>query len=265
MSATKGNPAVASNIEEKALESVEPAAQTDSQPSQPPRSSPVAPDDLPEDLSQLGLNLDDEEQLSDSLNYQRGGRKKRKGHMPPPGDTQLPWSERSGRLESFAEPTISREEEQSPIAPSQHEPEAAADTPCPHCARPMPKSRQSADPLQKEQGESSKARLKPSGAGLFNLKRGNKPGPPIGVYVDRPDEPKSKKSKKKKKSKRKSKKSKSAQGEESSSSSSSGSSDEEEEEEKPRKPVQIRLDLNLDLEILFKAKIKGDVTITFLE
>jgi len=36
-------------------------------------------------------------------------------------------------------------------------------------------------------------------------------------------------------------------------------------EEEQRKPVQIRLDINLELEILFKAKIKGDVTITFLE
>ncbi|KAF4626195.1 hypothetical protein G7Y89_g11969 [Cudoniella acicularis] len=44
------------------------------------------------------------------------------------------------------------------------------------------------------------------------------------------------------------------------------SSEEEEEEEKPKKkkPVSIRLDLNLELEIFLRAKIKGDVTITFL-
>ncbi|RDW87829.1 hypothetical protein BP5796_03523 [Coleophoma crateriformis] len=32
-----------------------------------------------------------------------------------------------------------------------------------------------------------------------------------------------------------------------------------------RKPIAIRLDLNLEIEIFLKAKIKGDVTITFLE
>lgn len=41
--------------------------------------------------------------------------------------------------------------------------------------------------------------------------------------------------------------------------------DESEKEEKDkRKPVSIRLDLDLELEIFLKAKIKGDITITFL-
>jgi hypothetical protein len=39
----------------------------------------------------------------------------------------------------------------------------------------------------------------------------------------------------------------------------------EEPQKEERKPVSIRLDLNLELEIFLRAKIKGDITITFLE
>ncbi|CAG8972352.1 hypothetical protein HYALB_00005020 [Hymenoscyphus albidus] len=38
----------------------------------------------------------------------------------------------------------------------------------------------------------------------------------------------------------------------------------EEEKPKAQKPMSIRLDLNLELEIFLRAKIKGDVTVTFL-
>jgi len=41
------------------------------------------------------------------------------------------------------------------------------------------------------------------------------------------------------------------------------SEESEEEGEKKQKPMSIRLDLNLVIEIFLKAKIQGDVTITF--
>lgn len=38
----------------------------------------------------------------------------------------------------------------------------------------------------------------------------------------------------------------------------------EEKKEEPKKPLSIRFDLNIELEIFLKAKIKGDITVTFL-
>lgn len=96
-----------------------------------------------------------------------------------------------------------------------------------------------------------------TGIRAFNVKRAQgSGGRPIGVRAT--SSSKSKKSKKSATKKKKKQKKKAA--EEETSSSSEETTDEEDE----RKPMSIRLDLNLMVEIFLKAKIKGDVTITFL-
>jgi hypothetical protein len=99
----------------------------------------------------------------------------------------------------------------------------------------------------------------PFGTGIkaFNLKKASgSGGRPIGVRAQSTSEKKLKRSKKSKKSKKKAKK---AMDE-----SDSDEESDESEEELNQKPMSIRLDLNLMVEIFLKARIKGDVTITFL-
>ena len=86
-----------------------------------------------------------------------------------------------------------------------------------------------------------------TGIRAFNLKRAESSGggPPIAVVVERP------KPKRKPKSDTKER-------------TSCEPSDKEEDETERTKCLQIRFDLNLEVEIFLKAKIKGDVTVTFL-
>jgi hypothetical protein len=121
---------------------------------------------------------------------------------------------------------------------------------------------------------------KATGINTFNLKRAESSGGrAFGVSVDDINN-ESKKMKKQVKPKNKSKRKvkcdkcgrkskKKAKEEKWESEDSSEESEEEEEEKKPeksneKKPFAIRLDLNLELEIFLRAKIKGEVTITFL-
>ncbi|EPE30786.1 hypothetical protein GLAREA_03753 [Glarea lozoyensis ATCC 20868] len=121
---------------------------------------------------------------------------------------------------------------------------------------------------------------KATGIRTFNLKRAESSGGrAVGVSVDDSNNESKKvknKVKPKNKSKRKVKcdkcgqKSKKKTAEENWESQDSSEESEEEEEQKPEKPKEkkpfaIRLDLNLELEIFLRAKIKGDVTITFLQ
>lgn len=100
---------------------------------------------------------------------------------------------------------------------------------------------------------------KPTGVSAFSIQRPRGGGrkPPIAVNVERPgEEPKTRPRTKGGKGGRKTK----AEEED----IAEDESDEGEQEPEQSRPVKIRLDLNLELDILFKAKIKGDVTITFL-
>ncbi|KAH8648054.1 hypothetical protein BGZ60DRAFT_437829 [Tricladium varicosporioides] len=113
-----------------------------------------------------------------------------------------------------------------------------------------------------------------TGIKAFNIRKADQSGGrPFGVSVERP---KSKTSSQKKrgsktKSKKKictecgrKKKSREEDWEDDSNEEGESSSEEEGEKPKGKKPMSIRLDLNLELEIFLRAKIKGDVTITFL-
>jgi len=190
--------------------------------------------------------VDDPESWSDSRKYQRGGRKQRnKPKAQSRDESQLPWSQRNGRLDSFMESDFEAEEEEQSV---QLDPIQQSTTPqAPESATKERKSRK------------PKPSAFRSGISSFGVKRA-KSGPPIGVHVDRGDEPKAQPTKStKKKSKRKCETCEALEAEDNEEETS-----DEEKEPAPRKPVQIRLDLNLELEILLRAKIKGDITITFL-
>ncbi|PSS25950.1 hypothetical protein M430DRAFT_39966 [Amorphotheca resinae ATCC 22711] len=99
-----------------------------------------------------------------------------------------------------------------------------------------------------------------TGVRAFNMQRAessSRGGPPIGIKVERPNA----------KGKRKQKRGQEPEEKKQEGAQSGGEEGEGEEDEdmRNRKPVSIRLDLNLELEVFLKAKIKGDVTITFLE
>jgi len=168
---------------------------------------------------------------SDRRRHQRGGRKAKVS------DNHKPWSERNGRLEQQPE-FDSNSEEADPRATT------TQGSKCATCG--------------KSTGNSSDTGIK-----AFNLKRAEETGgrAPFGVRVDRSREEKATKEKKKKDTGKKKKKKKKQQQE----SSDEDSEESDDEEPEKRKPVAIRLDLNLELEIFLRAKVKGDVTITFLE
>lgn len=166
--------------------------------------------------------------------HQREGRKPIRASPSP--DSHKPWSERYGRLEDQFPPSS--------------QPEGTIKAP--------PK------PIIEEDKATENGLPKPFETGLktFNIRSldpslGDRP---IGVSVEggRPST-KTKKSKKEKKKKKKRKPKKEDSDEESSS-----SSDSDDEKQEKRRPLAIRLDLNLELEIFLRAKVKGDVTITFL-
>jgi len=162
---------------------------------------------------------------SDRRRHQRGGRKVKTS------DTHKPWSERNGRLGQPSEFESGSEDDGDPQATTTRGSKCT-------CGNGGPSSSE-------------------TGVKAFNLKRAASTGgrAPFGVSVDR------EKSKKEKKKKGKGKKKKKKQQE----SSEEESEESDEEEPEKRKPVAIRLDLNLELEIFLRAKIKGDITITFLE
>jgi len=97
-----------------------------------------------------------------------------------------------------------------------------------------------------------------SGIRAFNMRRARSSGGgrPFSMTVDRPES----RSMRRKENKKKPKKEKA----DSEWEDNEGEESEGEDRDK-KKPFSIRLDLNLELEIFLRAKIKGDVTITFLE
>jgi len=208
---------------------------------------------------------DDKELVTDLHMFERDDKKKKSRRIPAPTEGSLPWSQRSGRLAPMVPDALPSEEVEIPSLESQETKEHQEAkghqeaAPCPYCSKPentefpLPTAGKGAAEQQTKSRPS--ATQSPSGLGsLFNIKRGDKAGPPIGVYVDRDEDER----KRKAANKRKRRKARRA-------AESSEESDSSEEEKEPkRKPVQIRLDLNLEMEVLFKAKIKGDVTITFL-
>jgi hypothetical protein len=214
---------------------------------------------LPEDYSDVTSDASQ----SEKRKYQRGGRRKseRESRLPPVPNPELEdgprddesledYNERIQQLSSGGQDEGRKqmngvhdeaaEERQEPVG---------LDTVCDKCKQ---KTSQNISPETSFNPEQFA-----TGIRAFNVKRAEASGGrPIGLSTTS----KSKKSKKTAPKKKKPKKK--APKEEAESSSEEDSDDDDDDSE--RKPMSIRLDLNLMVEIFLKAKIKGDVTITFL-
>lgn len=203
----------------------------DTKPEEFPATSPPLPDDYSD------VTADSQDETSERRKYQRGGRKQTKtSRIPPISESQIP-----------EEPQHREETKENGVETELKE------TTCPECA------------ARKQAAETTKPPQTPFETGIraFNLKKAaSSGGRPIGV---RPTSESTKPEKKSSKNKKKKKKKRKVEEKDSESEESSESEDEQEQGEQDRKPMSIRLDLNIVLEIFLKAKIQGDVTITFLE
>ncbi|KUJ07576.1 uncharacterized protein LY89DRAFT_358474 [Mollisia scopiformis] len=231
---------------------------------------PPTPESHPQD--EFSAEGSESSAASDRRRYQRGGRKKSTSAREPRKSRIGPVPEPEGQDEDEqyeeAERALIQDEPDEPIGEEEHddpeegyyeegeeeeeEQEAASpknETLCSKCA---------AKTQQPEQQQQKAPSPFETGIKAFNLKRAEASGGrPIGVRAT--PNTSGKKSTDSKKSK-KTKKSRKAKVE--SDSEEEGSDDSFEEQK--QKPMSIRLDLNLMVEIFLKAKIKGDVTITFL-
>ncbi|PMD14483.1 hypothetical protein NA56DRAFT_650808 [Hyaloscypha hepaticicola] len=234
-----------------------------------PPSSPPLPDDY-SDVESAHSSEVEEDAATERRKYQRGGRKKsttqttRESRMPPVPESEV-GAEPSHREEFSLEHgdthinggsrmngkinTTRVEQERDPEVEKEMEGKV-----CPECAARKQQAAPAAQHAEQKQPSAFE-----TGIRAFNLKRAaESAGRPVSVRAEK------KKSKKKEKEKAKKKKKKR---EPEVDETDESSSDEDEEEETEKKPagMAIRLDLNLIVEIFLKAKIQGDVTITFLE
>lgn len=203
----------------------------------PPRSS-----NAPSDYSDAA-SVDSQNLTSPRRRHQRGGRiwRKRKN--------------KGGKLQSVSERELSRDNE-----PQEQEIQADMDSTEgmrlleDYDAQELHKAKSSRPtPPTKERppGEAPKAG---TGISTFNLARAKSSGgPPLGITIERP------KSTGKGKEKGDEKTDEKPNGESGDAAEKDG-----ETETETRHPVSIRLDINLEVEVFLRAKIKGDVTITFL-
>jgi len=201
-------------------------------------------------------DLDSQNSQTSRRKHQRGGRKKsagRQSRMPPlaqdplmpPEDYDDPPEVNHSDHEPVPEPAEPEKQEQHDERPEI----------CPTCsAKTRTPSAESLKPSEEIPTPFQ------TGIRAFNMKRAaGSGGRPIGVRSTSGKKSKSKESKKKKKKKKK--KNKKVE----SSEEDTESEESEDGGEKKQKPMSIRLDLNLVVEIFLKAKIQGDVTITFQE
>ncbi|OBT55253.1 hypothetical protein VE04_04679 [Pseudogymnoascus sp. 24MN13] len=165
--------------------------------------------------------------------YKRERRKKKKGRMAAVGEAeaQVPWSERVGRLgEEMNGPAEGK------AGSPQQEPPHREQSPPPEKSG---KGKAVAEGQNSTQEKKEKA--PDTGLRAFNIRRLRGEGPPIGISIDRGEEAEGAKKK-----------------------NADEKRDREGEKAEKPKPISIRLDINLEIEVFFKAAIKGDVTITFL-
>lgn len=208
-------------------------------------------------------DLDSQNSQNSRRKYQRGGRKKSTGRQarmsPLPQDPLMPPEEYDDPPEvnhSDQEPAPEQAErepaELEQTEPAKPEQQDVKSDVCPTCsAKSRTPSAESIKPLEEIPTPFQ------TGIRAFNMKRAaGSSGRPIDVRSTSGKKEKKSKSKESKKKKK---------GRKVESSEEETESDASEEEEKKQKPMSIRLDLNLVIEIFLKAKIQGDVTITFQE
>lgn len=203
----------------------------------PPKSPP-----LPDDYSDVDSAQTEEDAATERRKYHRGGRKQSTtNHI------------RASRMPPVPESDIATEPKHREEGEMDQEDTQVNGTACPECAARKQKIE------EKQPTEQKQPTPFETGIRAFNLKRAaSSSGRPVGVRTSTSETKKSKK-----KSAKKKKKKAKAEVKESETEEESSSEEEEEQEEKPR-PMSIKLDLNLVIEIFLKAKIQGDVTITFL-
>ncbi|KFY07997.1 hypothetical protein V492_06627 [Pseudogymnoascus sp. VKM F-4246] len=165
--------------------------------------------------------------------HKRERRKKKKGRMAAvnEAEAQVPWSERVGRLGDDMEDPA----EEKPGSPHREPP---------HRDRsPPPETSKKGKAVAEDQSSSQEKKGKASDTGIraFNIRRLRGDGPPVGISIDRGEGAEGTKKQ-----------------------SADGKGDEEGEKTEKPKPISIRLDINLEIEVFLKAKVQGDVTITFL-
>ncbi len=240
-----------------------------------PPSSPPLPDDYSDVES---AHSAEEDAATERRKHQRGGRKKsttqttRESRMPPVpasevgtepshreefslehGDTQINGGSRmNGKISTTR---VEQDPEMEMETQTEMEGEGRV---CPECAA----RKQQAAPAT-QQAERKQPSPFDTGIRAFNLKRAaDSAGRPVSVRAEKKRSKKKEKEKEKQKEKaRKKKKKREPDVDE----TDESSSDEDEEKEPETRPgMAIRLDLNLIVEIFLKAKIQGDVTITFL-
>jgi hypothetical protein len=217
-------------------------------------------DDASSDYSDVA-SVDSQNPTSPRRRHQRGGRKGRR--------------KQGRKLQSVSEfavpsPTGSETQDQATQTGTDSKVGSGAED---YDEEELQKARSSRAPSAKKDKTREKSKKRDTGVKAFNMKRAESSGGrPMGITIERPKAPG--KSKGKQKGKKKGKATKKAEkkaekGEEKDGENDEDYEDEDEDEEtetetETRKPVSIRLDLNLEVEIFLRAKIKGDVTITFL-
>ncbi|KFY00976.1 hypothetical protein O988_02985 [Pseudogymnoascus sp. VKM F-3808] len=163
--------------------------------------------------------------------HKRERRNKKKGRMAAVGEAeaQMPWSERVGRLGEEGGPAEGKAK--SPQTPPHRE------------QSPPPEKSKKGKGVAEDQdsAQEKKEETRDTGIRAFNIRRLTGQGPPVGISIDR------------------------GEGAEGANKNADGKGDGEGEKREKPKPVSIRLDINLEIEVFLKAKIQGDVTITFLE
>jgi len=205
-----------------------------------PEDFPATSPPLPDDYSDVASEQSEDDAAAERQKYQRGGRKKNttkvsKSRMPPIPDSQIA-------------PEPEHREEQELL---QEETKVNGTTTCAECAA-------------RKQKPAPKVQRPPFETGIraFNLKKAaGSGGRPVGLRATTAESKKAKKKSAKKKKKPQPEVKESETEEE----TTTEEEQEEEEKQEESKPVKIKLDLDLMIEIFLKAKIQGEVTITFLE
>jgi hypothetical protein len=206
----------------------------------PPRSSNASYDHSD------AASMDSQNTASSRRRHQRGGRKKKKkkgGKLQSVSEFELP---KGGQLQEQETPTGVQSGDQMP---------------CPddYDAEELQKARLSRPAGSNKERPPGNAAKAGTGIRAFNIARAEDFGgrQPVGITIECPSKDKSKGTGKEKENKKAGERPGGKCGGE-------GEEQDGEPETERRNPVSIRLDLNLEIEIFLRAKIKGDVTITFL-
>ena len=237
---------VEDSLPDDELDQEQPATsvQNNQQPPTPPRSNSAL-----NDYSDVE-SVDSQNSMSPRRRRQRGGRKQKRDRIP------------SSVLKSATEFEIPKSAPQEPEAQADAESIGITSPPEEYDEEALRKAKSSRARGSTSGRSSTKESQKNTGIKAFSVATAESSGRrPVGITIERP------------KQAEKPNRDRSGKGttktDENLAEGRKEEGEEEHEEQRDteketRKPVSIRLDLNLEVEILLRAKIKGDITITFL-